>query len=90
VTSSSKAAPFSWYYILPGIVATLGVILLGAAGGPDEGGGYFVDEGEQCRAKCSLFIAVRRLRAAAAAARGGGGGGGGGGGADTWRVLAWG
>ena len=60
VTAAAAKSPFAFYYCLPGIVATLGVILLGAVGRPEDSDYYvYGDDGEACRAKCSLFVAVR-------------------------------
>jgi hypothetical protein len=72
VYSAHKASPFPWYYCTPLVLAMLGVVLLGCVGGGDDGGVY-VDEGEACRGKCALFLAVRAppLRARPGA-RGGG------------------
>lgn len=57
VFSASIKQPFAWYYVAPLVLATLGIILLGAVGGPEEPGSMFIDEGEACRAKCALFLA---------------------------------
>ncbi|GBF96340.1 hypothetical protein Rsub_09410 [Raphidocelis subcapitata] len=58
VMASSQAAPFALRYALPALVATLGVLLLGAAGRPEEADSYsYGDEGEACRGKCVLFLA---------------------------------
>ncbi|KIZ00781.1 hypothetical protein MNEG_7180 [Monoraphidium neglectum] len=35
----------------------LGVILLGAVAGQDDGSSLYIDEGDACRAKCTLFLA---------------------------------
>lgn len=57
VAAAAAKAPFAFHYCLPGIVATLGVVLLGAAGG-EEQDSYYVDEAEACRGKCVLFLSV--------------------------------
>lgn len=61
VYSASQKAPFALHYLLPGLVATLGVLLLGAAGsgGDDDAAYSYYDDGDgaACRGKCVLFLA---------------------------------
>lgn len=58
VYSASKQSPFALRYALPGLVATLGVVLLGLAGRTeDDSLAYYDDDGAGCRGRCALFVA---------------------------------